>query len=512
MGSKGGGSQTTTTTQQIDPRIWGMVQQNVDRATGIANQGFTAYNGNPYTGMTTGGTPATPGYYTGGELTGYDEYGQPQYNPSSWVEGTPGTPGTSPTFNASNFVAPLSANQNMAINAAPGIMGAGQGATNAAVSGAAGLLNYRPQSVMPATANSNTANASGYNASILGNAPQMQAANATGVAADTSTVNRGDVQSLAAQTGSQGMSAYQNPYQQQVIDAALGDIERSRQLAIGSNQDAAIAARAFGGSRQGVADALTNEAYGRTAANTAANLRAQGFDTAAGLAQQDASRNLQAQSANQGIDLSVAGQNASARNAGSQFNAGLLTGVNQYNAGNQQAANSNNLGILSQYGLANQGALNQAGQYNAGNQQAANLFNAGALNSGNQFNAGVINQAQAQNQQAGLSGAQINAGAAGLLGNLGQQQQGMYGNGLNALLQTGALGQQNQQAALDAAYQEFLRQQNYPFVGQNLINQSLGLLPQGGTTTQTGPNPNNTGGVLGGLGSVLGGVAGLLAL
>lgn len=106
-------------------------------------------------------------------------------------------------------------------------------------------------------------------------------------------------QQIAAQTGSQYMSAYQNPYENQVVQGVLGDIERQRQMSQQAQQARASAARAFGGSRQAVAEALANEDYTRQAANTAAQLRSQGFTTAAQLGQTDAARMLAAAQANQ---------------------------------------------------------------------------------------------------------------------------------------------------------------------------------------------------------------------
>ena len=86
------------------------------------------------------------------------------------------------------------------------------------------------------------------------------------------------------QTVAQAMEGYQNPYTQQVIDTTLADIERSRQVAQGQGAARAVAARAFGGSRQGVAEAETNRAALEQSARTAAQLRSAGFETAVGLA------------------------------------------------------------------------------------------------------------------------------------------------------------------------------------------------------------------------------------
>lgn len=76
------------------------------------------------------------------------------------------------------------------------------------------------------------------------------------------------------------VQAYQNPYTQQVINAGLGDIERSRQMAINDTGAAATAAGAFGGSRHGVAESLTNEGFGRQAAQFAGQQRQAGFNNA----------------------------------------------------------------------------------------------------------------------------------------------------------------------------------------------------------------------------------------
>lgn len=83
------------------------------------------------------------------------------------------------------------------------------------------------------------------------------------------------------------IGAYQNPFTNEVINRSLSDLERQRQTARTQDQAKAVAAKAYGGSRQGIADAATNEAYARQAGDLAANLRYQGFNTALGAAQQD---------------------------------------------------------------------------------------------------------------------------------------------------------------------------------------------------------------------------------
>lgn len=83
--------------------------------------------------------------------------------------------------------------------------------------------------------------------------------------------------------GAADIQQFYNPYEQQVVQGALGDIERSRQMQELSDRARATQAKAFGGSRQGVQSALTNEAALRTAATTASGLRQAGYTQAANL-------------------------------------------------------------------------------------------------------------------------------------------------------------------------------------------------------------------------------------
>ena len=83
--------------------------------------------------------------------------------------------------------------------------------------------------------------------------------------------------------GEADIARFFNPYQEQVVQGALGDIERTRQMQEQANMASATNARAFGGSRQGVVSAMTNEAALRQAATTGAQLRSAGYTQAANL-------------------------------------------------------------------------------------------------------------------------------------------------------------------------------------------------------------------------------------
>ena len=101
---------------------------------------------------------------------------------------------------------------------------------------------------------------------------------------------------------------YFNPFEQQVVDTSLNDLEQARQRAIQQTGQQAMSARAFGGSRHGVAEALTSGEYGRQAGSMLANLRNQGYQQALNLAQQQQMRNQQAGLQGAQFRLGAAGQ------------------------------------------------------------------------------------------------------------------------------------------------------------------------------------------------------------
>ena len=92
---------------------------------------------------------------------------------------------------------------------------------------------------------------------------------------------------------SQDIGAYQSPYQQQVIDLAMGDIQRQADIARGGAQDRAIRAGAFGGSRSALLESESQRPYAEQMARTAAGLRQSGFEQAQAAAQSDLARQQQ---------------------------------------------------------------------------------------------------------------------------------------------------------------------------------------------------------------------------
>jgi hypothetical protein len=304
----------------------------------------------------------------------------------------------------------------------------------------------------------------------------------------------------AASFLNQNIQQYMNPYTQAVTEQGLTELERARQLQQQQTAAQATAARAFGGSRQGVAEAETNRAFGETAQKYIAQQNAQAYDAAQRASEADLARAMQAQQLNQAQDLAttqqslqLAGQFGLA-NQDAALRAALANqGVDvQYGLSNaqlqQQAALANqatglsasqaNQDAMLRSALANQGYDFNVGQLNTQNQQQVNLANQAAQNQIAQQNAANFLQANLANQGAGLQANQQRLAAAGQVANIAGQGQQMGLTGAQALQQQGALQQGFSQQQLDAI-------RNLPLEQQQIINQALGLNVGGGSGTQT---------------------------
>jgi hypothetical protein len=97
-----------------------------------------------------------------------------------------------------------------------------------------------------------------------------------------------------------------NPYTSLVRQNALNDLESSRRMAIQQTGERATQARAFGGSRQGVAEALTNQGFAKQAANLGTQLNESAFNQAVQLQAADLARQQAAAATNQSVGLSGA--------------------------------------------------------------------------------------------------------------------------------------------------------------------------------------------------------------
>ena len=307
---------------------------------------------------------------------------------------------------------------------------------------------------------------------------------------------------------SQDIGAYQNPYQQQVIDQSMADIQRQADLARGQSQSRAIGAGAFGGSRSALLEGESQRPFVEQMARTSAGLRQSGFEQAQAAAQSDLARQQQ---------LGMFGSEQEQQRALQQAQFGQQAGLTGFEAQQQRAMRQAELG--QQAGLAGQDIAAQRNLEQARLQQQAGLtgFEAQQQRAIEQARLGQqaglagyegqLSTAQRQadlSQQAGLAGQDIQARMAmfapelelrarqqqaGLLGGVGAEQQQRLAN----LGQIGAQQQGLGQAGLQSAYEEFQRALAYG-------PQQFGLLAAGqGVTTPTTTSQQQTG-----LGDILG--------
>lgn len=116
----------------------------------------------------------------------------------------------------------------------------------------------------------------------------------------------GQIQASQANLGMTGpgsIGSYMNPYTSQVRENALADLESARRAAIQQTGERATAARAFGGSRQGVAEALTNAGFAKQAGTLGTTLNEAAFNNAMQMQQADIARQQAADLANQQAGL-----------------------------------------------------------------------------------------------------------------------------------------------------------------------------------------------------------------
>jgi len=291
------------------------------------------------------------------------------------------------------------------------------------------------------------------------------------------------------------MGAYQSPYQQQVIDLALQDIQRQSDLARGQAQSRAIGAGAFGGSRSALIESEATRPFAEQAARTAASLRQSGFQQAQQAAQADLARQQQ---------LGVFGAEQEQQRALQQAQLEQQAGLTGFGAERERALRQADL--AQQAGLAGQDIAAQRAIQQAQLQQQAGLLGA------EQAQARALEQARlaqqtgmaeldiagrtammqpelelrARQQQAGLLGGQLEDQyrSLGLLGGVGQQQQ------------------QLQQRAMDQAYNEFLRASGY---GQQQLSTLLsGLSGMPSLISQRDKKKTGAGDILGTIAGLFG--------
>ena len=156
-----------------------------------------------------------------------------------------------------------------------------------------------------------------------------------------------------SQIAGTSLAPYTNPYESQVVQQTLRDIGTAQEQALNLQGAQAQRAGAFGGSRQGIAEAETRLGYGQQALDAASRLRQQGYQTALGLAGQDVGAQTAAAQYAAQQQASAQAQNLAAQQAamGMRLNAAQqLAGLGQQAFGTGQAIQQQQMqqGLLQQ--------------------------------------------------------------------------------------------------------------------------------------------------------------------
>jgi hypothetical protein len=137
------------------------------------------------------------------------------------------------------------------------------------------------------------------------------------------------------------IAAYQSPYQQQVIDQTMADIQRQADIARTGAQERAIRAGAFGGSRSALLESESQRPYVEQMARTSAGLRQAGFEQAQRAAESDIARQQQMAQFTPQFQLQAQQQRAGLLggiSAEQMRRLGLLGGIGTQQQALQQAA------------------------------------------------------------------------------------------------------------------------------------------------------------------------------
>ncbi|MEK9738121.1 MAG: hypothetical protein VW438_00150 [Euryarchaeota archaeon] len=164
-----------------------------------------------------------------------------------------------------------------------------------------------------------------------------QTGEVTGVGAGTGVASYEPfLQAAQASAGPNAYKAYMSPYQTEVLDATQRLLNEQRAAGEGKISEAAIAAGAFGGGREGVQRAE----YGRQRdiydAGIMSKLRQEGFQQAQQQAQQNLLNQLKLGSAQTGFETDVTKSLGAAGTAAQTYSQSILDAIREQNLLGQQ--------------------------------------------------------------------------------------------------------------------------------------------------------------------------------
>ena len=321
-----------------------------------------------------------------------------------------------------------------ALDTAPGYIGQSSGAVGQAGRTIQG--SYDPYVGAPVYSAQQFSSAPGYSAQQFSGAPAYSAQQFSGAPAYSA---QGFDPSSAA--------SFFNPYEDVAVQQALGDIRRQGDIAANQQAANAVQAGAFGGSREGIQRAELDRTVLEQQARTAAGMRQAGYDNALQQAQasfENQQRRSQAES-QFGTQVGQQSFEDAQRRSQAQSQFGTQTGQQAFEDAQRRAQAQSQFGTQTQLAAAQQ------------QQGLASLY-------GNLASA----QGDIASQYGNIGQAQGNLGAQQLAAAQQAQSQGL--SGLQALMTTGNMQRQQQQAALDAAQGNAQRQMYEPYTRLAFLN------------------------------------------
>lgn len=321
-----------------------------------------------------------------------------------------------------------------ALGTAPGYIGQSSGAVGQAGRTIQG--SYDPYVGAPVYSAQQFSSAPGYSAQQFSGAPGYSAQQFGGAPAYSA---QGFDPSSA--------TSFFNPYEDVAVQQALGDIRRQGDIAANQQAANAVQAGAFGGSREGIQRAELDRTVLEQQARTAAGMRQAGYDNALQQAQasfENQQRRSQAES-QFGTQVGQQSFEDAQRRSQAQSQFGTQTGQQAFEDAQRRAQAQSQFGTQTQLAAAQQ------------QQGLASLY-------GNLASA----QGDIASQYGNIGQAQGNLGAQQLAAAQQAQTQGL--SGLQALMTTGNMQRQQQQAALDASQGNAQRQMYEPYTRLAFLN------------------------------------------
>ena len=324
------------------------------------------------------------------------------------------------------------------------------------------------------------------------------------------------------------MQQFEDPYTDRVVNQTIKDMDRARQMTANQISGDAAKAGAYGGSRSMLMQAENNRNFADRTAAAVGQLRSQGFQRAADLAQQENLQRLglSASDLQQARGLqsqgNLQGQNLTARDLqdvrGLQSQ-GALTAQGLRSQGGLAAQGLRSQGGLAAQGLQSQGALAALGAnanlygralgLNQGMDRAALQANAGLLSNAMGLDASDLRQRRSIGSNEAQFAETANRGAGALnlqggtaLGQLAQAGTADERQRIADMLASGQAQTGRDQQDLDFIFSEFNRELDYP--GRQIDLRNAAISPATGSIVTTSQPRYSQNPLLTGLGAGVG--------